>query len=69
MDASPNESVPASEIEDGRHNVWLPPSLQHFEHMNELTLCYTMQDTVVPHHRKLSTIMKMPSLISSLSPH
>ncbi|KAI6097267.1 hypothetical protein EDD16DRAFT_1902612 [Pisolithus croceorrhizus] len=51
MDVDPNEPVPAGEMEDGRHNAWLPASTQRFEYANELALSYSTPDPAVPHRR------------------
>ncbi|KAI6154220.1 hypothetical protein BKA82DRAFT_4098882 [Pisolithus tinctorius] len=41
----------AGKMEDGKHNAWLPASMRRFEHQNELTLSYTVQDPTAPHRR------------------
>ncbi|KIO07216.1 hypothetical protein M404DRAFT_998623 [Pisolithus tinctorius Marx 270] len=51
MDVASNEPVPAGKMEDGKHNAWLPASMRRFEHQNELTLSYTVQDPTAPHRR------------------
>lgn len=68
MDVAQNEPVAAGEMEDGRHNAWLPASTQRFEYGNELALSYTTPDPVLP-HRRIETTKRYREYVADGSLH